>query len=333
MTPKTSPSTRRCLAGRPCVTPIHHDVCAHGFDSRKGSFVQSYGSRLLDASLLLLPTTGFLPVTDPRIRGTIEAVERELLVDGFVLRYDSANTDDGLPAGEGAFLACSFWLADAYAMLGRLDDARRLFERLLAIRNDVGLLAEEYDTEGKRLVGNFPQAFCTLRSSRRRIIWGARPSRPSSGLTAERKRASAAVRKRACPINYLRRQTCISTYHALSPLVINGAGPFSFSLFRPFFFPRRPAAFRRPFFPACARPVVRFRSPMRAIPVFTVLLAFAATAGLNAQGRPRAVVNPAVETDGVHAGTATRVALTVTLPSGCTCNPTRRAIRRSSRPC
>jgi GH15 family glucan-1,4-alpha-glucosidase len=138
---------------------IHHDVCAHGFDSRMGSFVQSYGSRLLDASLLLLPTTGFLPVADPRIRGTIEAVERELLVDGFVLRYDSANTDDGLPAGEGAFLACSFWLADAYAMLGRVDDARRLFERLLAIRNDVGLLAEEYDTEGKRLVGNFPQAF------------------------------------------------------------------------------------------------------------------------------------------------------------------------------
>jgi GH15 family glucan-1,4-alpha-glucosidase len=138
---------------------IHHDVCTRGFDARQGSFVQSYGTNQLDASLLLLPTTGFLPVTDARIHGTIAAVERHLLVDGFVLRYDSAKTDDGLPAGEGAFLACSFWLADAYAMCGRVDDARRLFKRLLAIRNDVGLLAEEYDTGAKRLVGNFPQAF------------------------------------------------------------------------------------------------------------------------------------------------------------------------------
>jgi GH15 family glucan-1,4-alpha-glucosidase len=138
---------------------IHHDVCTRGFDARQGSFVQSYGSNQLDASLLLLPTTGFLPVSDARIHGTIAAVERQLLVDGFVLRYDSAKTDDGLPAGEGAFLACSFWLADAYAMCGRIDDARRLFQRLLAIRNDVGLLAEEYDTGAKRLVGNFPQAF------------------------------------------------------------------------------------------------------------------------------------------------------------------------------
>jgi GH15 family glucan-1,4-alpha-glucosidase len=138
---------------------IHHDVCTRGFDARQGSFVQSYGSNQLDASLLLLPTTGFLPATDARIQGTIAAVERQLLVDGFVLRYDSAKTDDGLPAGEGAFLACSFWLADAYTMCGRVDDARRLFQRLLAIRNDVGLLAEEYDTGAHRLVGNFPQAF------------------------------------------------------------------------------------------------------------------------------------------------------------------------------
>jgi GH15 family glucan-1,4-alpha-glucosidase len=138
---------------------IHAEVCAHGFNPEMGSFVQSYGSRELDASLLLLPTTGFLPVGDPRIRGTIEAVERQLLVDGFVLRYDTATTDDGLPAGEGAFLACSFWLVDAYVLLGRLDDARKMFERLLALRNDVGLLAEEYDTRARRLVGNFPQAF------------------------------------------------------------------------------------------------------------------------------------------------------------------------------
>jgi GH15 family glucan-1,4-alpha-glucosidase len=138
---------------------IHDDVCTHGFDGRLGSFVQAYGSTELDASLLLLPSMGFLPGTDPRIRGTIEAVERRLFVDGFVLRYDTATSDDGLPPGEGAFLACSFWLADAYVLIGRVDDARRLFERLLSLRNDVGLLAEEYDTRAKRLVGNFPQAF------------------------------------------------------------------------------------------------------------------------------------------------------------------------------
>jgi GH15 family glucan-1,4-alpha-glucosidase len=138
---------------------IHEDVCAHGFDREMGSFVQSYGSKELDASLLLLPTVGFLPATDPRVLGTVDAVERRLFVDGFLLRYDSATGTDGLPAGEGAFLACSFWLADAYVLMNRVDDARRLFERLLALCNDVGLLAEEYDTHTHRLVGNFPQAF------------------------------------------------------------------------------------------------------------------------------------------------------------------------------
>jgi len=138
---------------------IRAEVCAHGFDPTLGSFVQSFGSKELDASLLLLPTTGFLPTDDPRIRSTIEAVERRLFVDGFLLRYDTKTSDDGLPTGEGAFLACSFWLADAYVLLGRLDDARRLFERLLSLRNDVGLLSEEYDTKAQRLVGNFPQAF------------------------------------------------------------------------------------------------------------------------------------------------------------------------------
>jgi GH15 family glucan-1,4-alpha-glucosidase len=138
---------------------IHDDVCARGFDARLGSFVQSYGSEELDASLLLIPTVGFLPPADPRVRGTIAAVERRLFVDGFLLRYDTSTADDGLPAGEGAFLACSFWLADAYVIVGRVDDARRLFERLLALRNDVGLLSEEYDTTAHRLVGNFPQAF------------------------------------------------------------------------------------------------------------------------------------------------------------------------------
>jgi len=138
---------------------IHAEVCARGFNSELGSFVQSYDSKNLDASLLLIPTTGFLPPADPRVRGTIEAVERHLFVDGFLLRYDTETTDDGLPPGEGAFLACSFWLVDALLLVGRADDARRLFERLLGLRNDVGLLSEQYDTEGKRLVGNFPQAF------------------------------------------------------------------------------------------------------------------------------------------------------------------------------
>jgi GH15 family glucan-1,4-alpha-glucosidase len=138
---------------------IHADVCRDGFDRQLGSFVQSFGSKELDASLLLLPTVGFLPPTDPRITGTIEAVEHRLFVDGFLLRYDTATSDDGLPPGEGAFLACSFWLADAYILIGRVDDARQLFDRLLSLRNDVGLLAEEYDTRARRLVGNFPQAF------------------------------------------------------------------------------------------------------------------------------------------------------------------------------
>ncbi|MGE3959696.1 MAG: glycoside hydrolase family 15 protein [Vicinamibacterales bacterium] len=138
---------------------IHDEVCRHGFDRRLDSFVQSYGSDDLDASLLLLPTVGFLPPGDPRIKGTVAAVERCLLVDGYLLRYDTHRTQDGLPGGEGAFLACSFWLADAYVLMGRVDDARRLFERLLGLRNDLGLLSEEYDTDAHRLVGNFPQAF------------------------------------------------------------------------------------------------------------------------------------------------------------------------------
>lgn len=138
---------------------IHAEVCARGFNPELGSFVQAFGSQDLDASLLLLPTMGFLPVTDPRIIGTITAIESGLMVDGFVHRYNTHTSDDGLPAGEGAFLACSFWLADAYVLLGRIGDARRIFDNILAIRNDVGLLAEEYDTRAGRMVGNFPQAF------------------------------------------------------------------------------------------------------------------------------------------------------------------------------
>jgi GH15 family glucan-1,4-alpha-glucosidase len=138
---------------------IHAQVCRSGFDTERGTFVQAYGSKQLDASLLLLPLVGFLPATDSRVQRTVEAIERELIVDGFVSRYTSATGVDGLPPGEGAFLACSFWLADNLVLLGRQADARRLFERLLAVRNDVGLLAEEYDPRTKRLMGNFPQAF------------------------------------------------------------------------------------------------------------------------------------------------------------------------------
>lgn len=138
---------------------IHEEVCRLGFDAQRGCFTQAYGSPRLDAGLLLMPLVGFLPPTDPRVAGTVRAIERELLHDGFVLRYRSDEVLDGLPPGEGAFLACTFWLADNYALAGRVDEARRLFERLLSLRNDVGLLSEEYDPPTGRLLGNFPQAF------------------------------------------------------------------------------------------------------------------------------------------------------------------------------
>jgi GH15 family glucan-1,4-alpha-glucosidase len=138
---------------------IHADICAKAFNADLNAFVQAYGSTLVDASVLLIPLVGFLPASDPRVRGTVDAIEKRLVVDGFVLRYDSAATDDGLPEGEGAFLACSFWLADNYLLLDRYDDALRIFDRMLALRNDVGLLSEEYDPALRRQVGNFPQAF------------------------------------------------------------------------------------------------------------------------------------------------------------------------------
>ncbi|HVF15642.1 MAG TPA: glycoside hydrolase family 15 protein [Steroidobacteraceae bacterium] len=141
---------------------IHAEVCERGYDRKRQSFMQAYGSDQLDASLLLAAPVGFLPPNDERIRGTVRAIETHLLRDGLVQRYDSAQTDDGLPAGEGSFLACSFWLVDAYAMDGRLDEAKALFERLLTIANDVGLFAEEYDAQNKRMIGNFPQAFSHL---------------------------------------------------------------------------------------------------------------------------------------------------------------------------
>ena len=141
---------------------IHALVCEEGYDDRLGYFTQSFGSGTLDASLLLLPSFGFLPADDPRMRATIEAIGRDLTADGLILRYRTEDTDDGLPVGEGVFLACSFWYADALAALGRREEARALFERLLSLRNDVGLLAEEYDPVGRRQLGNFPQAFSHL---------------------------------------------------------------------------------------------------------------------------------------------------------------------------
>jgi GH15 family glucan-1,4-alpha-glucosidase len=138
---------------------IHAQVCRQGFNAERGTFVQYYGSQSLDASLLMIPLVGFLPATDPRVQGTVEAVQRHLMDDGLVARYNSSSEVDGLPSGEGVFLACSFWLVDNLILLGRREEATRLFERLLEIRNDVGLLSEQYDPKARRLLGNFPQAF------------------------------------------------------------------------------------------------------------------------------------------------------------------------------
>jgi GH15 family glucan-1,4-alpha-glucosidase len=141
---------------------VCEDVCERGFDKKLGTFVQAYGSDQLDASLLLLPSVGFLPVTDPRVASTIAAIERRLVRDGFVMRYSTEEVEDALPPGEGAFLACSFWLVDVYVLQDRINEAETLFRRLVGLANDVGLLSEQYDPRTKRLVGNFPQAFSHL---------------------------------------------------------------------------------------------------------------------------------------------------------------------------
>jgi GH15 family glucan-1,4-alpha-glucosidase len=170
--PKDQAKKRR--AWREIANEIHGEVCERGFDRELNSFVQAYGSKRLDASLLLMPLVGFLPATDPRIQGTLRAIEDRLLLGGeFVLRYEIDNPGDGLPEGEGAFLACSFWLVDNYILQGRYVDGRELFERLLARCNDVGLLAEEFDLVTGQMLGNFPQAYshvglinCALNLSR-----------------------------------------------------------------------------------------------------------------------------------------------------------------------
>jgi GH15 family glucan-1,4-alpha-glucosidase len=176
-------------------TEIHADICAHAFDSKRNTFVQYYGGSELDAALLLIPQTGFLPARDPRIVGTVAAIESELKRDEFVMRYTKDVVD---PEREGAFLACGFWLADAYVMLGRLDEATELFNRLLDLRNDVGLLAEEYDVGARRLVGNFPQAFSHigLINTAFNLVKANGPANQRSDRVAPRRRNGMDSRRR-----------------------------------------------------------------------------------------------------------------------------------------
>ncbi|ANK88734.1 MULTISPECIES: glycoside hydrolase family 15 protein [unclassified Rhizobium] len=168
---------------------IHDDICTNGFDAGKNSFVQYYGGDTIDASLLLMPQLGFLAPDDPRIIGTIAAIERDLLQTGLVLRYSTDETDDGVGGREGAFLACSFWLADAYVLANRGDDARELFDHLLDLRNDLGLLAEEYNAATSRLLGNFPQAFSHigLINTAHNLVSAGGPARQRARKTAPSK--------------------------------------------------------------------------------------------------------------------------------------------------
>jgi GH15 family glucan-1,4-alpha-glucosidase len=171
---------------------IHAQVCEKGFDPRRNSFVQSYESTYLDASLLLIPQVGFLPADDPRVLGTIAAIERDLVAGGLVLRYSTATKVDGLPAGEGAFLPCSFWLADCYLLTGRREEGRALFERLLSLSNDVGLFSEEYDPRTKRMLGNFPQALTHMALvNTARLL--SMPEHEARGAGARGERPSAAA--------------------------------------------------------------------------------------------------------------------------------------------
>ena len=172
---------------------IHKHVCLHGVDPDRNCFVQSYGSDRMDASLLLLPMVGFLPPTDPRIRNTIREIEKRLIAGGLVMRYETESGVDGLPAGEGAFLACSFWLVGNYVLQGKLTKARRLLEKLIALRNDVGLLAEEYDPRAKRMLGNFPQAFShvALVNAALSLLHAMKPKK-TRGLTRRKQRRHVA---------------------------------------------------------------------------------------------------------------------------------------------
>ncbi len=161
-TPANDPSREILPRMQALRDRIHRNVCEHGFDKKQNAFTQAYNLPALDAGVLLMPALGFLPASDPRVQGTIKAIEKNLVRDGFVLRYKPEHTNDGLAGSEGAFLACSFWLVDAYAYSGRQKEAEALFERLISLRNDLGLLSEEYEPTSGRLIGNFPQAFSHL---------------------------------------------------------------------------------------------------------------------------------------------------------------------------
>ena len=176
---------------------IHAEVCEKGFDPELNSFTQYYGSKLLDASLLMLATVGFLPPDDPRVAGTVEAIQKGLVTDGFVRRYqtDTDEDVDGLKGTEGAFLMTSFWLADNLALLGRHDEAKEMFERLCALCNDVGLLSEEYDPKADRLLGNFPQAFSHVAL----INTAANLSMAEHGPSVMRSRRYRPPRRRSAP--------------------------------------------------------------------------------------------------------------------------------------
>ena len=191
---------------------IHAQVCEFGFDRGHNTFVQSYGSKSLDASLLLIPQVGFLPANDPRVLGTIAAVEKHLLIDGLVRRYSTLTHVDALPAGEGTFLACSFWLADCYFLTGRRTEAETLFERLLALGNDVGLFAEEYDPRARRMLGNFPQALTHMALVN--TAWLLTTSSATAKRTAARgeRPAAKAREKGIAPVGYGRHGEPFAAY-------------------------------------------------------------------------------------------------------------------------
>ncbi len=170
---------------------VHAQVCKEGFNEKKQAFTQVYGSEQLDASLLMMPMVGFLPPDDPRVVSTVEAIQRELVQDGFVLRYRTESNVDGLPGDEGVFMLCTFWLADCLHLIGRTEEARELFERLLKLRNDVGLLSEEYDPKAKRMLGNFPQAFSHIALVNTARILSGKKRRFNEGAVENSSRAES----------------------------------------------------------------------------------------------------------------------------------------------
>ena len=180
---------------------IHKEICERGFNKQKNCFVQAYGSDQLDAALLLMPAVGFLPGSDRRVKATVKAIERELMPNGLVQRYDTSKVDDGLPHGEGVFLACSFWMVSSLKAVGRKRDARALFERLLLLRNDLGLLSEEYDVEHHRMVGNFPQAFSHIALVNAAFLPGRRRASPQSRTPRRPEQSAAAAQAAKNPIN------------------------------------------------------------------------------------------------------------------------------------